>query len=334
MNEHFNEKIKLAIRSSQFHIQGIITSSMLENISFHLFQKQNKGVFIELIILMNNTPKTIKITNILLRIASGGGQIYYIDKDSNEDDCFLNIDKKIIISSKETEDDVKVDAQSQLANSTLLFKSLTETAFPVVHQSGQPDILFSASKEWVKAGDNIELTWQVEQAQSVILLPQNISVPLNGKTDIKINTDCLFTLQAKNEEIISEKRIFIKAVNSLGLTFSVYISTDQLAGYMLLQAHPEIPYHYAIPPDSHVRLHWESDRMGILSEKNWGEMPVNGFREMQIKEDAIFQFTWKTVFDIKLINLHFYILQEKKPQKAQKKEPERPSLFKLFKRRP
>jgi hypothetical protein len=193
---------------------------------------------------------------------------------------------------------------------------------------------FSASKEWVKVGETIELNWEVAQAQSVILQPLNIPVPLSGHIEVQIDMDCLFMLQASNEDITSEKRIFIKAVTSLGLTFSVFMTTEQLEGYIPLEARPEIPHHYAIPPDCHLRLYWDADRMGILREQQWGEIPVHGFRDFQIKEDTSFLFTWKTIFETKIIELHFYILKEKILLETRKTETKRPSLFSLFKKRP
>ena len=99
MSDLFTDKIKLAIRSCQFHIQGIIPYPLLEEISVSLFNLQTKGILIELIILMDNEIKSIKTTNILLRISAAGGQIFTILNLENEITFFLNIDKKIKISS-------------------------------------------------------------------------------------------------------------------------------------------------------------------------------------------------------------------------------------------
>ena len=82
MSDLFTDKIKLAIRSCQFHIQGIIPYPLLEEISVSLFNLQTKGILIELIILMDNEIKSIKTTNILLRISAAGGQIFTILRDS------------------------------------------------------------------------------------------------------------------------------------------------------------------------------------------------------------------------------------------------------------
>ena len=85
MSDLFTDKIKLAIRSCQFHIQGIIPYPLLEEISVSLFNLQTKGILIELIILMDNEIKSIKTTNILLRISAAGGQIFTILNLENEE---------------------------------------------------------------------------------------------------------------------------------------------------------------------------------------------------------------------------------------------------------
>jgi len=72
MSDLFTDKIRLAFRSCQFHIQGIIPYHLLEELSVSLFNLQTKGILIELIVLMDNELKSIKTTNILLRISAGG----------------------------------------------------------------------------------------------------------------------------------------------------------------------------------------------------------------------------------------------------------------------
>ena len=247
---------------------------------------------------------------------------------------FLNIDKKIKISSIENKDESATNIHSTISEGILLYQNLKTTAIPVNHLSGYPEISFYASKEWVKTGDKINISWEVDQAQSVLLLPQNISLSQKGSMFIQIDMDCLLTIQAKNENITAEKRIFIKALTRLGLTFTVKILTAKLNNYIPLESHPEIPFNYAIPPDSDIRLFWEADKIGILTEEDWGELPVIGYRDIQFKKDANLQFTWKTIFELKKITLSFYILPETSPIKAPKKEKSTNSIFSFLKKRP
>jgi hypothetical protein len=306
----------------------------LEELSVSLFNLQTKGILIELIVLMDNELKSIKTTNILLRISAGGGQIFTIINFENEITFFLNIDKKIKISSIENKDESATNIHSTISEGILLFQNLKTTAIPVIHLSGYPEISFYASKEWVKTGDKINISWEVNHAQSVLLLPQNISLSQKGSMFIQIDMDCLLTIQAKNENISAEKRIFIKALTRLGLSFTVQILTAKLNNYIPLEPHPEIPFNYAIPPDCDVRLFWEADIMGILSEDDWGEIPVIGYRDIQFKKDASLQFTWKTIFELKKITLSFYILTEASPIKSPKKEKSTNSIFSFLKKRP
>jgi hypothetical protein len=334
MSDLFTDKIKLAIRSCQFHIQGIIPYHLLEELSVYLFNLQTIGILIELIVLMDNEIKSIKTTNILLRISAAGGQIYTIKNLENEITFFLNIDKKIRISSIENNDESVTNIHSTISEGISIYQNLKTSAIPIIHLSGCPEISFYASEEWVKTGDKINITWEVDQAQSILLLPQNISLSQKGSMSIQINMDCLLTIQAKNENITAEKRIFIKALTRLGLSFTVQILPAKLNNYIPLEPHPEIPFNYAIPPDCDVRLFWEADTMGILAENDWGEIPVIGYRDIQFKKDASLQFTWKTIFELKKITLSFYILPEASPIKATKKEKSINSIFSFLKKRP
>ena len=334
MSDLFTDKIKLAFRSCQFHIQGIIPYHLLDELSVSLFNLQTKGILIELIILMENENKSIKITNTLLRIAAGGGQIYCSSDNENKFGYFINIDKKIHISANELTNEIETNVLTRITNGILNFQDLKAESIPIVHQSGNPQIHLTASKEWVKTGEKITLSWEVFQAESVILMPLNLRLPPKGSYDVQINMDYLFSIQAQNDNAISEKRIFVKALKSLGLSFSLYISTDKLKDYIPLHAHPEIPFHYAIPPACHLRLYWEADRMGILNEEKWGEIPANGFRDIQFKEDSSLHFTWKTIFETKNTILHFYILQENQTLPSQKQAKKLPSFLKFFEKRP
>jgi hypothetical protein len=334
MSDLFTDKIKLAIRSCQFHIQGIIPYHLLEEISVSLFNLQTKGILIELIILMDNELKSIKTTNILLRISAAGGQIFTILNLENEITFFINFDKKIKISSTENKYESVTNIQTTITEGILLYQTLKTSAIPIIHLSGCPEISFYASEEWVKTGDKINITWEVDQAQSILLLPQNISLSQKGSMSIQINMDCLLTIQAKNENITAEKRIFIKALTRLGLSFTVQILPAKLNNYIPLEPHPEIPFNYAIPPDCDVRLFWEADTMGILAENDWGEIPVIGYRDIQFKKDASLQFTWKTIFELKKITLSFYILPEASSIEVPKKEKSKNSIFSFLKKRP
>jgi len=333
MLEVYNNKIKIALRSCQFHIVGIIPYAVLEEISSNIYNLQSKGIFVEFIVIMENGNKSIKTTNTLMRMSAAGGELYCTEDAEQDVACFVHIDKRIALNSNGVDYHNDTDIQAHLRRDEAIYHQIKEKAKRLVHQSGSPEIIGYASQEWVKKGEKAHIFWEVEQAQSVILYPQKIELPLKGSMEIQINNDCLFSIQAKNDNIITEKRIFIKALTSLGLTFSVFIATDPSQEFIPLSGHPDIPFHFAIPPACTLRLYWEAEQMGILNEDTWGEIPSNGFRDMQCNENTSLHFKWKTVFDIKNIDLHFYILEEDIKEEMPKTEKAARSIFSFFKRR-
>jgi hypothetical protein len=64
-----------------------------------------------------------------------------------------------------------------------------------------------------------------------------------------------------------------------------------------------------------------------------GEIPSNGFRDMQCNENTVLHFKWKTVFDLKNIDLHFYILDEGIKEELPKIEKNERSILSFFRRR-
>ena len=333
MLDAFTNKIKIALRSCQFHIVGIIPYAILEEISSNIYNLQTKGIFVEFIVIMENGNKSIKTTNTLMRMSAAGGELYCLEDGAEEIANFVHIDKRIALNSNGVDYHIDTDIQTHLRHEEAIYQKVKEKAKLIVHQSGSPEIIGYASQEWVKKGERTHIFWEVEQAQSVILYPQKIELPLKGSIEIQINNDCLFSIQAKNDNIVTEKRIFVKALTSLGITFSVFVATDPSQEFIPLSTHPDFPFHYAIPPACTLRLEWEAEQIGILMEDTWGEIPSNGFRDMQCNENMTFHFKWKTVFDIKNIDLHFYILDEGKKEETPKTEKTARSIFSFFKRR-
>lgn len=333
MHDNFADKIKIALRSCQFHVVGVIPYVLLEEMATNVYNLQSKGIFVEFIVIMENGNKSIKTTNTLLRLSAAGGDLHCLEDELEELAYFIHIDKRIALNSNGFDYLHDEDIQSHLRRDEAIYQEIKKKAKLIVHQTGRPEIIGYALQEWVKKGEKTQIFWEVNQAQSVILYPQKIELPLKGNMEVQINNDCLFSIQAKNDNIIAEKRIFIKALTSLGITFSVFITTDPSQEFILLSAHPDIPFHYAIPPDCNLRLCWEAEQMGILKEDSWGEIPANGLRDMQIKENTALHFKWKTVFDIKHIDLHFYILDEDTRVEIPKTERAARSIFSFFKRR-
>lgn len=333
MLDAFTNKIKIALRSCQFHIVGIIPYAILEEISSNIYNLQSKGIFVEFIVIMENGNKSIKTTNTLMRMSAAGGELYCLEDRAEEVAKFVHIDKRIALNSIGFDYHIDTDIQTHLRHEEAIYQKVKEKAKLIVHQSGSPEIIGYASHEWVKKGAKTQIFWEVEQAQSVILFPQKIELPLKGSIEIEINNDCLFSIQAKNDNIITEKRIFIKALTTLGITFSVFIATDPSHEFIPLSTHPDIPFHYAIPPACTLRLYWEAEQMGILNENTWGEIPSNGFRDMQCNENTVLHFKWKTVFDVKNIDLHFYILEATMEEEIPKIEKNERSILSFFRRR-
>ncbi|MFO0469333.1 MAG: hypothetical protein ACK5ZX_08500 [Bacteroidota bacterium] len=333
MNDIFSNKIKIALRSCQFHVVGVISYALLEEIAPNIYSLQSKGIFVEFIILMENAKKSIKATNTLMRISAAGGELYCAEEAEHDVAYFVHIDKRIALNSKGDDYHIDTDIQIHLRGDENIYQQIKEKAKRLVHQSGSPKIIGYASHEWVKKGEYTKIFWETDKAQSVILYPQKIDLPLKGSMELQINNDSLFSIQAKNDNMITEKRIFIKVLSPLGITFSVFIATDYSQELIPLHAHPDIPFHFAIPPACNLRLYWEAEQTGILNENTWGEIPSNGFRDMQCNENTMLHFKWKTIFDVKNIDLHFYILDESKQEKTAKMEKATQSIFRFFQRR-
>lgn len=333
MNEIYINKIKIALRSCQFHIVGVIPYAVLDAISSNINNLQTNGIFVEFVVIMENGNKSIKTTNTLMRMSAAGGELYCTENIEQDITYFVHIDKRIALHSDGFDYHIDSDIQTHLRRDDAIYQQIKEKAKRIIHQSGSPEIIGYASHEWIKKGEKVQIFWETVQAQSVVLYPQKIELPLNGSIEIQINNDSLFSIYAKNDNVITEKRIFIKALTTLGISFSVFIATESSQEFIPLIAHPDIPFHFAIPPACSLRLYWEAEQVGILNENTWGEMPSNGFRDMQCNENTVLHFKWKTVFDIKDIDIHFYIIDGGINEETPKTIKAARSIFGFFKKR-
>jgi len=264
----------------------------------------------------------------LMRLSAGGGHIFTARSGADRTSSQSALLDKVILLSENTP--VKASAAEEQADRSAAaerFRLLSRDAEPVVHRSGIPWIAFQASPEWVKQGDSVYLQWLAQPARTVTLYPGGLVFPPEGSHTCTLEEDTLFSLQAHNGKDTAERRLFVKVFSQRGVDFQLETSPGGQGPFITLTAHPSIPGHFALPPDSPVRISWEAERMGVLSERNWGEIPLCGHRLVEFREDTTLLFTWKTMFEEQQTTLHFYILTEEKKEKEK-------SWFGFFRKRP
>ena len=150
MLDAFANKIKIALRSCQFHIVGIIPYAVLEEISSNIYNLQSKGIFVEFIVIMENGNKSIKTTNTLMRMSAAGGELYCLEDGAEEVANFVHIDKRIALNSNGIDYYIDTDIQTHLRLEEAIYQKFKEKAILIVHQSGRPEIIGMLLKSGLK----------------------------------------------------------------------------------------------------------------------------------------------------------------------------------------
>jgi len=282
----------------QSHVQITIGIAELEKMEAEIFKLQNRGVHVELIVFLAQSERGLRNMNTLKRMAISGSNIALVSiPESNQFiECFAILDKKQLISN--------VDYGSVNNIGELIYNKVKE--FQVILSKSETldyavnniNINFQVNKTEVQPGDLIELYWEVENADFILLDPAVGAVATSGNITIPVFEDTLFRIKASNKTGVLIKSIFIKIVDDafIELKISVYdpASTDFVP---LESANP--PHHsYAVLKGDRIKVEWSTKANGILKEARLGFINIFGEHVFQIFENENYIFTLETTLGV------------------------------------
>jgi hypothetical protein len=333
----------------QSHIQITVGIAELEKMEAEIFKLQNRGIHVELIVFLSQSERGLRNMNTLKRMAIAGSNIALVSiPESNQFiECFAILDKKQLISNV---DYGTVNNTGELIyNKVKEFQVISSKSEKLDYSVSDIQINLQADKTEVQPGDLVEIYWEVENADFIVLDPVVGAVNTNGNISIPVFEDTLFRIKASNKSGILIKSVFIKVVDDSFIELKIAVYDPATAEYVPLEsANP--PHHsYAVLRGDRIKMEWSTKANGILKESKLGFINIFGEHIFQIFENENYIFTLETtlgVYTRKLdlfavsgqpsqvsLNLSDPIKNIKSPVSYTQKDFLENKLFKWFKRK-
>jgi len=284
---------ELSIQMRNFHhkTQILIDGDSFLKLGNTILKGQMSDKFFELIVFLPKGYRTLEIANLLHRIVQAGAKVglFEVEIFDQELEQFAIFDNKLLISNKLHE--VEEDAFPLILQKHSDFQRIMENSLSVNSSSQELKMKFLANRYFVSKGQEVVLSWVVENANSTSLNPGNSEVDAVGNASFLIENDVLFTINAKNAKNKSTLSIFIKCLEEELFVLIVSVFNKDLSDYVKIDPISEDDNSYGVYIGDLLRIEWSCKTASNLSETVLGELKNVGYHNFISLENRQFDFT-------------------------------------------
>lgn len=303
-------EVATQLKRLQSHVQITAGMAELEKMEAEIFKLQNRGVHVELIVFLAQSERGLKNMNTLKRMAIAGSNIALVAIPESKQfiECFAILDKKQLISNV---DYGAVSNTGELIyNKAKAFQVLQSKSEKLDYSVSDIRINLQANKTEVQPGESVELYWEVENADFILLDPVIGTIDTTGNISIPVFEDTLFRIKASSKSGILIKSVFIKVVDDAFIELKVSVYDPSSKDFVTLDsANP--PHHsYAVLKGDRIKIEWSTKANGILKEAKLGFINVFGEHIFQIFDNDNYSFTLETTLGVYNRNLDLFAVTE------------------------
>jgi hypothetical protein len=284
---------ELSIQMRNFHhkAQILVDGGSFLELGNTILKGQMSDKFFELIVFLPKGYRTLEIANLLHRIVQAGAKVglFEVEILDQELEQFAIFDNKLLISNKLHE--IEKDVFPLIFRKHNDFQRIMENSLEVNPSSQELRMKFLANRYFVSKGQEVELSWAVENANSTILNPGNCEVDAVDNASFLIENDILFTINAKNAKNKSTLSIFIKCLEEELFLLTVSVFNKELSAYVKIDPISEGEESYGVYIGDLLRVEWSCKSATSLSESVLGKLKNVGFHNFICLENRQFDFT-------------------------------------------
>lgn len=141
-------------------------------------------------------------------------------------------------------------------NTLSSFEKMRQTAKPYLVERSDIDIRIHVSETMIMLGDLLELGWEVDRADKVIV--QGIGrVEAYGRRKIRLEKNTIIKIGASNEKQSRIRAVFVKVTEELKITYDIGFIGDETKQYCSLVNSENYPHVYGIAKGNQVRFTWD-----------------------------------------------------------------------------
>ncbi len=295
-----------------FHLQVVTTLEDFFLVEESLHELQARGILLEVVILAPQKDGTIYTTNTLLRLVSGGARVFWHIQSSLslETERFFIIDKQALWSTFELKELDEVGVVYPILQKNKLFEEYCRSSEKVINNSGKIEINFQSSRDYVPVGELVDLAWDVQNAEIVVLEPGYGEVDHKDKCERMVLQDTLFRITARNKTTQETKSLFIKSIPNQAIVFEVFAYESDMDTFIPVSSPKGFDGYYAAYAGQQIRLTWNAGTVGKLRETTVGDLPLQGERLLTIDQDMSLFYELKTLFGTNRFELKFFVVAE------------------------
>jgi hypothetical protein len=274
----------------QYKAQLVLDGDSFLKLGTNILKAQLEDKFFELIIFLPTRYRTLEIANLLHRIVQAGAKvgIFEVDILNKELEQYAIFDNKLLICNRLH--DLEEGIFPLIFQKNKDFERIMENSSPVNSSSQELKMKFLANKYFVSKGQEVELNWVVENANSVSFNPGNYLVEPVGNASFLIENDILFTITCRNSRNKNALSIFIKCLDEELFNLSLLVFNKELSDYVKIDPISQIDHSYGVYKGDLLRLEWSCMSAINLKERVLGKLKNVGFHNFICLENRQFDF--------------------------------------------
>lgn len=290
-----------------YHLQLIVSIQSI-TILFDVLNRLLKyRKSMELIFYSHPSEKlSIEETNGLLRLSNQGALVFRIDFEQEEFPMAI-LDKSILLISSAFSEK---ESDKVLAHYKKTFRRISFSAIPFLPNELDIEIDFWPDRDIISKNQITHLNWQVKNGDYIKIEPDIGEVRASGSTAISISDDMVYTLEARNKKGIVARNVFLKYVSEEDLSIEVSIYEEELEQFIPIRSPEGFEDHFAVPYGYKIRIRWNGGLGGKLSSPQLGNLPSNGYRDLEVYQDCFFEFNKRDLFGKTSKILKFYVVDK------------------------
>ena len=276
----------------------------------HIFNALNRGIGLELVLVLPEGRRDLQLTNSLLRMSSAGAEIYWSAASGPLGVPYAVIDKSLLIYRHAPEDGQGKSDESLVLAFRADQKELIRQSLPFETRRESIDILFDADPDQAMAGTAITLRWNATGADTARIEPDIGEVPTQGTVEVSPLKDTLYTITAENAAVQTSRKQFVKVHSGPDVRILVSVHEPEVDAMIDLQSPAGFPGYYAIEAGQKVRIQWDCPSSGQMWCDQLGQLPLSGSHEMVVHQDMKMDFHFRQVFTRQSWPLRFVIVPD------------------------
>jgi CRISPR/Cas system-associated endoribonuclease Cas2 len=288
--EQLHVELNLQIRNFNHKAQLIVDGLTFLELGNSILKAQMGDKFFELIVFLPRGFRTIEAANLLHRLVQGGAKvgIFEVEIVDQEFEQFAIFDSKLLISNRLHE--VEKSVFQLILKKHNDFERIMEGSQPVSASSQEIKMKFWANRYFVAKGEEVELAWNIENANSTLLNPGNFEIESVGNTKLLIEKDMLFTITSRNAKKRSTLSIFIKCIEQESFVVSVSVFNRELSAYVKIDPISQEEESFAVYKGDLIRVEWACKSAVSLTEHVLGKLKNIGYHNFIALENKEFEF--------------------------------------------